>query len=362
MTFGERVDRQLLNLTASTQRVVDDDSSHSALLQYCLHALQQRVKLSWESDESGSGGATRRGQLVPSLSLTLTQVAQLLAPSIVFRCECENKQSEMADSQQLDEASRATPAPPAFYRSSSTALPALLSPSSFSSSLSSSQSLPQTSLVRNVSNVMMADKLVRSLSNPSSPLGHSSLATAASFPDGALPPLVGFGPHRVPVGSFVRLSIDVRNNSRVLGVLSLQLHISHDDDSSDSAQQQQHKQQPVVLTAGCLSPLLAPLAAGDSAHHEWSVCCLAKGQFAFRISARTHTAPPLQAAWHGQERTASFARLHAALSRVQADGAEQTVDQQSLSVRAPSEAKHEVEQSAATHFACPQLLLLDAYV
>ena len=361
MTFGERIDRQLLTLTAFSQRTgaAGEDSSHSALLHHCLQLLQQRLKLSWESVESVSGGARRCGRLVPTLSLTLTQLAQLLAPLVVFSCECENKQFEMADSQQLN-GSKAAASPTAMQRSSSTALPALPSPSSFSSA-SASPFLPQTSLVRNVSTVLMADKLVRSLSKPSSPLGHSpaALSTSASPSDSATLALVGFGPHRVPVGSFVRLSIDVRNNSAVLGSLTLQLHIVHDD-GSDSALQQQH-QQPVVLTAGSLSPLLPPIAAGESVRYEWSVCCLAKGHFAFRVSARTYTARPLQDAADGQERAALFARLHASLSKLRAEEG-QTASQPNLSVRAPSEARHESDHSTISHFACPQLLLLDAYV
>ena len=357
MTFGDRVDRQLLTLTTSSQRLVaaSDDSSHSVLVHDCLQALRQRVKLSWESDEGVRGEAKRRGQLVPALSLTVTQLAQLLAPPVVFNCECENRQSEMTDSQQLDN-DKATSAPPAAYRSSSAGLYALSSPSSFSST-SFPHTFPQPSLVRNVSNVLMADKLVRSLSNPSSPLAHSLPITDVS-PGSMLPSLVGFGPHRVPVGSFIRVSVDVRNSNNVLGTLTLQLHISQEDGSGG----QQQQQQPVVLTAGYLSPLLPSIAAGDSVRHEWSVCCLAKGQFAFRISARTHTSPLSHAAVDKQESMASFARLHASLSTVRAVGTQQIGSQQPLSVRTPSEAKHEADHSAATHFVCPQLLLLDAYV
>ena len=359
MTFGERLDRELLTLNAAAHRPAGEDSSHSAfLMHHCLHALQQRVKLSWEWADSVRG-SMRQGQLMPALSLTLTQFAQLLAPPVVFFCECDNKQSEMTDSQHLD-ASRTTPAPPAFYRSSSIALPALSSPSSFSSASTSQLILPP-SLIRNVSNVLMADKLVRSLSKPSSPLAHPKLLSS-EFPHGdSLPVLVGFGPHRVPVGSFVRVAVHARNNSGVLGALTLQLHIVRED-GADSGQQQQH-QQSAVLTAGSLSPVLPPIAAGSSVRHEWAVCCLAKGQFAFRISAQTHTAQPRRTVVAAQESAAPFARLHASLDNLQREeGLHTAVSQQTLFVRAQSVAKQETDHSAATHFTCPQLLLFDAYV
>ena len=187
--------------------------------------------------------------------------------------------------------------------------------------------------------------------------------------------LSGFGPHRVAVGAFVQITVEVRLNTALFNSLTLQLRVALD------GEQQQHshaEQQPAIITSGSLTPVLPPLAPHSSVRHVFTVCCLAKGQFAFRLQCSSRAAghqqllqpETLQAA--AGRRQSRFAPLHEAMDRLMADrkrdAAEKgglTASTQSSDGSSSSVAGQRAAASSSPpflQFDCPHLLTLDAAV
>ena len=227
----------------------------------------------------------------------------------------------------------------------------------------------------------MQEKLARAHSLSTAPLlrradtGTSDSSASLSLPSSALSPvgsllLRGFGPHRVPVGSFVRLTVEVKCNVAVLGELQLRLHLTPDEAIGDveaapfSLSSAAHVQRsPSVIVSGALSPVLPPLAPHRSVRHVVALCCLAKGRFAYRIHCSALTPGKAGTPGEGVTRSERLSQLRRAVGSAEPSVSRDTSG--ARTARFGSEAmraEHEEEREAPHWFPCPHRLMLDAVV
>ena len=322
-SFGAVEDRQLLSLQAGEASLTA--AATASLRRHCLASFASRLRLSWSCSEASRLGAQRSGDLTLLPQLSLEQLAALLAPPVTFTCSLQSLGDEPAAQQATLSPARSSPSLPS-------------SPTPTAASLTSPESsLP---LVRTVSTVLMQEKLARSVSltASASPLptervlstpSQASVTSPSFLPFSSPQPLSGFGPHRVQVGSFVQLALDVACESAVLGPLRLRLHIQPEDSLSDgeaptfslsssspSSSSSSHSLHPPspVITSGCLSPLLPWLSPHRSVRHVFALCCLAKGRFSYTIHCSTVEQEQTVTEEAGEGTAASlssFARLRA---------------------------------------------------
>ena len=157
---------------------------------------------------------------------------------------------------------------------------------------------------------------MRSATDCSDTPSHSLSSAPSSAPHCVV--LSGFGPHRVPVGSFVRFVLQVRCDTDVFGPLRLRLHVSADDSTAEtvvhpastSSSEMDPVSQPSVITSGSLSPTLPVLATHHSLSHAFAVCCLAKGRFVYRIHCTTVDDSEHGSAVEEEGASTRFERLH----------------------------------------------------
>ena len=367
-SFGEAEDRHLLRLQTGDSFLSPSALTH--LRDRCLALFKARVRLSWRCSEAGRRGGVRSGQLSVAPQLTLEQLSSLLAPPVTFSCACQLT----GDGPSQESAEAAVSPQPLTSPTHASLSP--VAPSRASSTLSTGP------FARTVGNVLMQEKLARAHSLSATPAlprrAESGLSEASALPSpraSTLSPvgsllLRGFGPHRVPVGSFVRLTLEVKSHVAVLGELRLRLHLTPDEAIGDaeaapfSLSSAAHAQRSAsVLVSGALSQLLPPLAPHRSVRHSFALCCLAKGRFAYRIHCSAVTPGKASAAGEGAARSYRLNRLRRAMGAAEQPGSRDAPSARTAYFGSETKrAEHEGDREAPHWFPCPHRLVLDAVV
>jgi hypothetical protein len=368
-SFGRTEDRHLLRLQTGESSL--SPSALASLRQSCLARFTARVRLTWFCPEVSRRGVRRSGQLLAIPQLTLDQLATLLAPPVTFSCSCQ-----LLGHGSSNEAAVPSPDPQSSVSPTSASLSAVAA-----SRVTSTPSAAP--FARTVGTVLMQEKLARALSvSAAASLSvRSDLTTSDASPllspvhsvSSSSGPLLlsGFGPHRIPVGSFVRLAVEVTNSSAVLGRVRLRLHLTADEAigeaeaafslaSSSSAGQRSAS----VIISGALSPVLPLLAPHQSVRHVFALCCLAKGRFAYRI----HCTALAEEKGRLFDETNSRAQRLSQLQQLAMRSAEPSLSEGPSTVRmirfeSDGHAQgREDDDGAPRWFPCPHRLVLDAVV
>ena len=322
-------------------------------------------------------GSQRSGALTLAPQLSLEQLAALLAPPVSFACTLQHMGEDPPPQQ------------PTLPPDPSSPSQSLSSSRSSSSLVSIESTLP---LVRTVSTVLMQEKLARSLSltSSASPLPSERVLSAPSQALTLSPPsrpsslklsLSGFGPHRVQVGSFVQLSLEVACESPVLGLLQLRLHIRPEDAASDggasslssssSSSSSSHLSPSLhppspVITSGSLSPMLPSLTPHHSVRHVFALCCLAKGRFSYRIHCSAIEQGQAVAEEKEEEKevgSTSFARLRAVVRESRQAEDKDADCRRVLPLEVSRATEHSSWSGLTPHvFPCPHRLVVEAVV
>ena len=366
-SFGKTEDGRLLRIQSGDSSL--SPSALGLLRDRCLAQFNTRLRLTWFCSEVSRRGLRRTGQLLTIPQLTLEQLATLLAPPVTFSCSCQ-----LAGLGSSPESAVSAVSP------LSAASPSSFLPPATPSRVQSTASMP---FARTVGTVLMQDKLARAHSLSAA----SSLTVRPELPTSNVSPLLsptystkpptessllgGFGPHRIPVGAFVRIVVEVRSNSAVLGPLRLRLHLSPDEAigeaeaafslASSAASVQRSAS---VIISGSLSPVLPQLTAHQSVRHVFALCCLAKGRFAYRIHCTAAAEAKGSTFTDGGGRVQRLSQLQQQARR----SVEPTITEASSTVRmirfeSKGEAAGQDDDGALPRwFPCPHRLVLDAVV